>query len=83
MNIQGDVVTDGRVELRADWEESSATLFWRPHGERGAAAPGRGGEPEGWQPSIYQVGDFDHDHERALRVLSALWVFLRGPSQHA
>ncbi|WP_119155297.1 hypothetical protein [Caldimonas tepidiphila] len=82
MGNREDVVTDGKVELRADWEEPSATLFWRPHDEAPARTPGvASAARDGWQPSIYQVGDFDHDHARALRVMSALWRFMEGSSR--
>lgn len=81
MSRQDDVVTDGKIEVRGDWEEPGALLFWRPHEDR---APGRdAGEAEGWKPSIYTVGSFDHDHARALRVMSALWQFLHGASPRA
>ena len=71
MNDLDEVVTDGEIEIRADWNEPDAKLFWRP-----LEAKGMNGE--GWRPSIYMVGDFDHDPARALRVMSALWRFLEG-----
>lgn len=76
MDCHDGVVTDGRIEVRGDWDQPEARLYWRPL-EAGTPAA-RGDEESGWQPSIYTVGSFEHDHARALRVMSALWQFLHG-----
>lgn len=78
MECHDGVVTDGRIEVRGDWERPEARLYWRSLGAVAGVGAACSDDEAGWQPSIYTVGSFEHDPARALRVMSALWQFLHG-----